>query len=351
MWLATSCDVWLRLRLTDGDAIVATCASATAGTSIRHLSVGEHLHYYLLDLSFEQALPEGRWVGYELEPASSSDAEPRWQGWREWAPDLCYPGRQGPGFIRRSRIRSLRHGSRRKPHHDGGDGLAAADRLRARSLRPDDDDTTPRPVWPALLLLTGDQVYVVDVCGPMLRAIHDLLDRLELANEGLAGSDDADVRDTDSLYRHPCCYCHRERLLPRRKRNFAVLEILFGGVEKPVFTADNAHNHLITPGEMLAMYPLAWSPAAWHDVMPDAPAGLDDADLRRYRQEASVLEGFVADLGRVRRVMAHGRRLLNGSGIGLVELDDEGRPWRIRELLANGGQCEFTRREDEWRWH
>lgn len=46
----------------------------------------------------------------------------------------------------------------------------------------------------------------------------------------------------------------------------------------------------------------------------------------------------------------HGRRLQNGSGISLVELDDEGRPWRIRELLAEGGQCEFTRREDESRW-
>lgn len=34
--------------------------------------------------------------------------------------------------------------------------------------------------------------------------------------------------------------------------------------------------------------------------------------------------------------VASGRRLLNGSGIGLVELDPEGRPWRIRELLADG---------------
>ncbi|MCB1927784.1 MAG: hypothetical protein KDH17_07065 [Rhodocyclaceae bacterium] len=98
MWLATSCEVRLRMRLTDGDAIVATCDLATAGAAIRRLSAGERLHYYLLDLSFGQPLHEGRWVGYELELARRFDAEPRWQGWRECAPDLCYPGRQGPGF-------------------------------------------------------------------------------------------------------------------------------------------------------------------------------------------------------------------------------------------------------------
>jgi len=46
-----------------------------------------------------------------------------------------------------------------------------------------------------------------------------------------------------------------------------------------------------------------------------------------------------------------GRRLLNGSGIGLVELDDEGAPWRIRELLADGRVVSFQREEAESRWH
>ena len=46
----------------------------------------------------------------------------------------------------------------------------------------------------------------------------------------------------------------------------------------------------------------------------------------------------------------HGRRLLNGSGIGLVELDEQGRPWRIRELLADGRTVAFERREAESRW-
>jgi hypothetical protein len=46
----------------------------------------------------------------------------------------------------------------------------------------------------------------------------------------------------------------------------------------------------------------------------------------------------------------HGRRLLNGSGIGLVEIDAQGVPWRIRELLTDGRAVSFSRREAESRW-
>jgi hypothetical protein len=45
----------------------------------------------------------------------------------------------------------------------------------------------------------------------------------------------------------------------------------------------------------------------------------------------------------------NGRRLLNGSGVGLVELDAQGRPWRIRQLLADGGDVAFVPREAEAR--
>jgi hypothetical protein len=45
-----------------------------------------------------------------------------------------------------------------------------------------------------------------------------------------------------------------------------------------------------------------------------------------------------------------GRRLLNGSGIGVLELDADGLPWRIRELMADGRFLTFNRREDESHW-
>lgn len=45
----------------------------------------------------------------------------------------------------------------------------------------------------------------------------------------------------------------------------------------------------------------------------------------------------------------HGRRLLNGSGVGLVLLDEQGRPVEIRQLLADGGDVRFVPREAEAR--
>jgi hypothetical protein len=48
--------------------------------------------------------------------------------------------------------------------------------------------------------------------------------------------------------------------------------------------------------------------------------------------------------------IAHGRRLLNGSGVGCVELDAEGVPWRISQYLENGRCVRFVKRDAEARW-
>ena len=47
---------------------------------------------------------------------------------------------------------------------------------------------------------------------------------------------------------------------------------------------------------------------------------------------------------------AAGRRLLNGSSIGLVEIDEAGAPWRIRELMNDGRTLSFKREEAHARW-
>lgn len=44
-----------------------------------------------------------------------------------------------------------------------------------------------------------------------------------------------------------------------------------------------------------------------------------------------------------------GRRLLNGCGIGLVELDTQGRPTRIRQLMTDGDDVDFLLRDAEAR--
>ena len=315
LWLAVREPVRVRLELLPDGQRPQVHALEPGVPACRLLSAGSRLHYLLIDLALDEALPTDRWIGYRLALEPPAGGGRGWRELAEWAPDLCYPERSSPGFVLPARVGALLHGSCRKPHDPGGDGLEQADRLLARCIAerfaaPDAADALPLhgddvPAWPSALVLTGDQVYADDVAGPMLRAIHRLVPRLGLPDERLAGAAETGLADAGALYAHRAGYYRRETLLPRHRRNYALLEVLFGGVEKPVFTTDSAHNHLITLGEVLAMYLLAWSPAAWQGLKIDAPAGLDAAEQRLFAEERAAIEEFVAALPAVRRVFAH----------------------------------------------
>ncbi len=320
LWLATCEPVGVRIALDCGDGRVTTHELAPGTPQCRHLAAGARLHYLLIELALERALPSGRWIGYTLALAPTAVEAPAWQDWSAWAPGLCYPGRTTPGFVFAPEVAALLHGSCRKPHHPGGDGLVEADRLLQRCLAaappqapaptatPAQDAAAAAdglPAWPSALVMCGDQVYADDVAGPMLRAIHALIARLGLPVERLTGTEGSGLTDAAALYRHPAGYYRRETLLPRHKRNYALLEILFGGVEKPVFTTDSAHNHLITLAEVLAMYLLAWSPAPWQGLDLEPPATLDAPARALYAREREALASFVAGLAAVRRLFAH----------------------------------------------
>ncbi len=250
------------------------------------LPIGEHAFVHLLDVHFSRPLPCDVTIDYDVHFAG--------QGIADWAPHLLYPGQQRPSFGLRGRLDQLLHGSCRKPHHPARDGLLCADRLLQACQRPEQR--------PALLMMSGDQVYADDVAGPMLRAIHALIARLGLFEEHLQG---ARVANSAELYSHPACYYHRADLLPAQDRNEGLRERFFGGKRKPIFSSSNADNHLVTFAEVMAMYLLVWSPLPWRLVNLDMPAGLSREQQARYRQELPLIEGFAADLGPVARVMAH----------------------------------------------
>ncbi len=307
LWLATREAARLRLTLDSGDGPVEKVFEP-GSEGCHHLGAGEHLHYLMLDVTLEDALPEGQWIGYTLALSPVGAEADAWSDWRDWAPDLCYPGRDTPGFVFAPQVASLLYGSCRKPHFDGGDGLAAADALLARRIAHDGapcERADELPAWPSALVLCGDQVYCDDVAGPMLRAIHALIPRLGLPLETLDGTEECGVGDSDQLYAHPDGYYRRERLLPRRKGNAQLVEILFGGVEKPIFTTDSAHNHLVTLAEVLAMYLLAWSPSVWEGLELDPPETLDADSRDLFAHERGLLDGFVRALPAVRRLFAH----------------------------------------------
>lgn len=255
------------------------------------VAIGQHAYLYFIDLSLPSALPTDERIAYDLQV---QDAQGEWQRLPDWAPWLCHEGESYPGFVLASRHHRLMHGSCRKPHHNSADGLVRGDAwLAERQSTPEE--------WPAWLLMTGDQVYVDDVAGPMLRAVHALIERLGLVDERLEG---ATVDNSQALYAAPESYYHREALLPDVTSNAALRERFFGGVKKPVFTSANAQNHLMTLAEMLAMYCLVWSPTPWQLVAVKPPA-LGDKEAGTYQQEQAVIDDFVAGLPQCARLMAH----------------------------------------------
>ncbi len=305
LWLGLREPMRIRLQLSPAGGQAQQYQLYPGSSACRCITAGARLHYLLIDLPLDQPLPHDCWIGYSLAlQALDSEGDDGWLDWRQWAPDLCYPGRDTPGFVLPARVHSLLHGSCRKPHHAGRDGLARADGLLAELLGGGSQGEGA-PEWPSLLMLSGDQIYADDVAGPMLRAIHQLLPRLGLADEVLPAADETGLATAGELYRHPAGYYHRDTLLPCTRRNYALIETLFGGVEKPVFTSDSAHNHLISLGEVLAMYLLSWSPAGWQGLDLDPPPGLDAEGRALYAAERAPIDAFAAELPAVRRLFAH----------------------------------------------
>ncbi|WPC05008.1 alkaline phosphatase D family protein [Pseudomonas benzenivorans] len=287
LWLVGSRALSLRLCLCHGGA-----EQSDYPLDERHcrvLQVGEHAFVHLIDLRLNAPLPQDVRIDYDLLIEGDGPA----QGIAEWAPHLLYDGTEQPNFVLRTRLDHLLHGSCRKPHHAAADGLLCADRLLAEQPAPEQR--------PALLLMSGDQIYADDVAGPMLCAIHQLIARLGLFGERLEG---ALVDDSDALYGHAVGYYQRSELLPELQSNVGLRERFFGGVRKPIFTTSSADNHLVTLAEVLAMYLLAWSPTPWTLLGSGRPA-LDAERARRYEDERGRIEAFRDGLGGVARALAH----------------------------------------------
>ncbi|NVZ58810.1 alkaline phosphatase family protein [Pseudomonas edaphica] len=247
--------------------------------------VGRHAFIHLIDVSLSEALPLDVSIDYDLLVDGCGIAH--------WAPHLLYADAPSANFVVHSRIHQLVHGSCRKPHHHADDGLLCVDRLLADARTPAER--------PALLMMSGDQVYADDVAGPMLRAIHALIARLALFDEYLEG---AVVDDSASLYGHRASYYHRADLLPALDSNETLRERFFGGVKKPIFTSSTADNHLVTFAEVLAMYLLVWSPTPWTLITPQPPS-LSTPEHLRYDHEQVQVDRFRDGLPGVARVFAH----------------------------------------------
>lgn len=287
LWLAASRPLDLQVRVSDSESDLTH--RPVGEDELTCLRVGTRAWLHLLHIRPDTPLPSEQQLHYDLGIADGDGT-----GWiRDWAPHLCPEGHQSPGFVIKSRLDRILHGSCRRPHHPSGDGLVRVDRelANARSV----DDT------PALLLMTGDQIYADDVAGPMLHAIQCVIHQLGLYQEVLEG---ASLAHSSELTSTAKAYYHRDELLPESEFNEDLTERFFGGVRKPVFTTANAGNHLISFAEVMAMYLLVWSPEPWK-LVTDANPVNTGSELARYHKEQEAIDGFCDGLPQAARAMAN----------------------------------------------
>ncbi len=287
LWWVTSCPLHADFSLFQGDDQLAACNAASITQSVR---VGENAYIHLLDFRPEKPLPVNVFLSYDLSFYIAGEVK----NLATLLPELLYEGEERPAFVLKTEIDQVLHGSCRKPHYPSEDALLRVDEALSLSI----EDPAQRP---ALLMMSGDQIYADDVSGPMLSAIHQTINLLGLGAERITG---ASVQSCQALYASEHTYYEREELLPHTEANQALKDRFFAGVKKPIFTADTAHNHLITLSEVLAMYFLVWSPQLWrfiHLSIKDVKE--KHADL--YLSEQREIEAFSKGLGKVQRALAH----------------------------------------------
>lgn len=287
LWLVTRepLNASLAVHYAEDQVISIPCDEIT-----QTVAVGESAYINLITFNAETPLPENSWLSYDLHCVVEGEE----RNLSSLLPGLMYEGEARPHFVLKTQLNDLLHGSCRKPHYPSKDALLRVDEVL-------DNSKSSIEQRPALLMMSGDQIYADDVAGPMLSAVHQAIRLLGLNAESIPG---ATVGDCNELYQSKHCYYEREELLPHTDANQDLRDKFFGGAKKPIFTADTAHNHLITLSEVLAMYFLVWSPQLWDLIKLDV-SGLSDKHLDRFLTEQKEIKQFSTGLGQVQRALAH----------------------------------------------
>ena len=290
LWMTTSreCNWQFTLHNHQGELLQSTAIEKDQLTQVK---VGTHAYVTLIEIELEQDMqPQHRYI-YDL-VGKQDDGESATLV--QLIPDIVYDNQASPNFVFTTTLDNILHGSCRKPHHDSADGLIPIDDLLAATQNNNDEQ-------PDLLIMSGDQVYCDDVAGPMLVAIHQIIETLGLYHESLPIEG---INDSKQLLTNEYCYYQRPHLLPDDIASETLLSVFFGAKKKPIFTSVNANNHLVSFAEVIAMYLLTWSPELWR-MVNISDEGIPESFRPLFAQEHQRIDAFCQNLHRVRRVLAH----------------------------------------------
>lgn len=280
-------------RFDTGESIIER---SLTNDDVQYIWVGKHAVLNLITLLPDEHFPENTLLSYNFTFKDSQGVE---TSLMSLMPDLVYQHHQWPHFIIKSKINKVLHGSCRKPHFASEDALIQVD----KTIEQCGTSVSERP---ALLIMSGDQIYADDVAGPMLVAIHQVIEILGLYEESWLDDSEHSQRTSSSsaLFSSQYCYYQRSNILPHYKVKNSIVDQVFGARRVPIFTSVNVKNHLITLSEVMAMYLLVWSPELW------AVTDLDNHSIApkfhpNYQQELNIINDFVKGLPAVRRALAH----------------------------------------------
>lgn len=260
--------------------------------SVSEFRVGKHAVVNLLDI--EISLPINQYIEYDL----LIDTDDGIKNLKDMIPHLIFDDKIRPSFIIQPQITNMLHGSCRNPHSASDDSLLAGEKLLANSL----ENSKERP---ALLMMSGDQIYADHVAAPTLYAIHQVIELLGLNNEEFEG----DITDTqnnklnssDELHQLSDQYYRRREFLPKTPLGAPWYN---KDKQQDIFTSVAADNHLMSFAEVMAMYFLTWSPTLWNEISLegfDVPTTFEGT----HKSELAEITKFVEGLEAVQRLLAH----------------------------------------------
>jgi len=198
-----------------------------------------------------------------------------------------------PKFFIPAALRQLLHGSCRKPHGGGNspDALSYGDSL----LESTHDDLANRP---AVLLLTGDQIYADDVSISVLAMLKEKA-------AALIGRPELLPYDKDS----------KGQIIHQDSQNIPVHgRKSFLKAYKSGFTSEKSENHLLSFGEFAAMYIYVfgnaedWRPTnTWASLAPQFITGTKEAKKaeQAFTEQQAAVGNFQSTLPNVRRLLAN----------------------------------------------
>ncbi|MEI8207604.1 MAG: hypothetical protein WCG16_00255 [Methylococcales bacterium] len=299
VWLATAEPLLLQLTITDDNGSILGKSNLQNITQQR-LQVGKNLWVYLL-----QALPDAdvnnpyfaldTLIYYRLdeidEYANSIPLD---------LADLAYGSYPYPSFFIPTQLKQLLHGSCRKPHggFNSANQIAMPDALSHGQVLLENtyDNLALRP---AILLLTGDQIYADDVAISLLAMLRQQSVVITGKQETLPLSDSFNALNASENTRLD----PGTLLLHGRKETLTT--------HNTGFSSSESENHLFTFGEFAAHYLYAfgnqpdWEPVwDWHELESIGLTNQKEAKTA-WEAQRTPLMSYHKTLPMVRKLMAN----------------------------------------------